>query len=256
MLKARVPPSALDGRFRPRPGPGAWTGDPVVEVPYAVGASVALTYALAISHELGITPFTDDPAHDALLRQRLSSADLARSEVPGLYPSVHEPYLRRQIELHVATALASSAQLNRLSLQDIIDYRNAHEPARDELTALIGQLTQAAQHRPWVAALDDDLERIAQQALQVAAGLPGPRSAWQIAKASARKPSVTIKVGSRVFVTALVAPNVPLVAGLGAGAVALSGIAKDVALDAYDELRRARTPEENAVAYLHQAGRR
>jgi hypothetical protein len=95
MLEARLPPSALDDRFRPRPGPTSWTGEPVVEVQYAVGASVALTYALAISHELGVTPFTDNRSHDALLRQRLNSASMARSELPGVYASVQAPYLRR-----------------------------------------------------------------------------------------------------------------------------------------------------------------
>lgn len=256
MLEARVPPSALDGRFRPRPGPSAWTGEPVVEVPYAVGASVALTYALAISHELGVTPFTDNRAHDALLRQRLNSASMMRSDLPGVYASVQRPYLRRQVELQVASTLASAAQLRKVSLQNIIDYRNSNEPARQELAALIGQLTQEAQQCAWDGALDDDLNRIAQKAIQIADGLPGPRSAWHVAKASAGKPSLKLKLGSRVALTALVAPHLPLVAGLGAGALALSGIAKDSALDAYDELRRARTPEENAIAYLHHAGQR
>jgi hypothetical protein len=84
MLEARVPQSALDHKFRPRPGPRSWDGEPVVEVPYAVGASLALTYALAIAHELGVTPFTDQRAHDMLLRQRLRSASSSASDL-GVY---------------------------------------------------------------------------------------------------------------------------------------------------------------------------
>lgn len=256
MLEARVPPSALADRFRPRPGPPAWTGEPVVEVQYPVGASVALTYALAICHELGVTPFTDNRAHDALLRLRLKSADLMRQDLPGVYVSTQQPYMRGIVELEVARALASAAQLRRASLAEIIDYRNSNEPARQELAALIGQFSLQAQHRPWDPALSSDLDRIAENALQITEGLPGPRSAWNAAKASVSKPSLKLRIGSRVAFTAFIAPHLPLVAGLGAGALALSGVVKDSAFDAYDQLRRARTPEENAVAYLHEAGRR
>ena len=256
MLEARVPPSALVGRFRPRPGPPAWTGEPVVEVPYAVGASVALTYALAISHEFGITPFTDDRAHDALLRRRLQSARLARYELAGFHESAERPYLRRMVELEVVATLASRAQLRQMSMQDIIDYRNANEPAREELAALIGEFTQVAQHRPWDADLDEDLARIGRKASEIADGLPGPRSAWQTFKRSLDKPSAKLKIGSSAAITAFLAPSLPLAAGLGACAVAASAAMKDAAFDAYDELRSVRTSEQNAVAYLHHAGQR
>ena len=51
-------------------------------------------------------------------------------------------------------------------------------------------------------------------------------------------------------------PNLPLAAGLIAGATTLGAAAKDALWTAWDQLRRQRTPEENALSYLVRAGKR
>jgi hypothetical protein len=76
------------------------------------------------------------------------------------------------------------------------------------------------------------------------------------AKGPLGKPSVKLKLASSTGFTALIAPHVPLVAALGAGTLTLGATIKDAVMNAYDELRRARKPEENAVTYLQNAGRR
>ena len=60
--------------------------------------------------------------------------------------------------------------------------------AAQAMDALIGRLTQEAQHRPWDTALDNDLDQISRKALQIAEGLPadlrlgifyaGPGTLW------------------------------------------------------------------------------
>jgi len=255
MLEQRLPPPARE-RFKLRRQSLSWAGERIVQVPYAIAASVALTYALTIAHQLGVAPITDDPAHGRLLASRLQSAALNPAGLPGVYQQADTPYKRRQVELRVAGMLAPAPVLRKLSMQDILDYRNEHQDARRALTRLIDRLTDEARHRPWDRDLDDELDVIAEQTRQIADGLPGWSSAWATAKASAGKPSIAIKLAAGTGLTALVAPNMPLLAALGAGVATLGAATKDAALGAYDELRRARTPEENAVAYLLDAGGR
>lgn len=254
MLEARIPPTALDKRFRPRARPPSWNGAPVVELPYAVAASLTLTDALTIAHEFGATPLTDHRRHHQLLGSRLKSASLDATGVPGIYQHANTPYKRRQVELRVAGMLAPSANLKRLSMQDVIDYRQASEPQREELCLLIDRLTHEARHRPWDGALDKDLDRIAEQTREIARNLPGPSSAFSTAIRSLGKPSTKLKLATTTAVTAMVAPNLPLLAGLAAAGVGLGKVGRDVFYDAVDQLRRARTPEENAVAYLLEVG--
>jgi hypothetical protein len=141
-------------------------------------------------------------------------------------------------------------------MQEIIAYREANEPARQQLVRLIGKLTSEVQARPWDAALDAELEQLTDQTQALADALPGPRSAWRTFTGAMTTPSTAVKLAGRVAVTAFVAPNLPLVIALGAGALALGGSARDAALAAYDTLRAVRTPEQNGVAYLHHAARR
>ena len=243
-------------RFTPRPPASTWTGEPIVEVPYAIGASVALSYALMIAHELGVAPITDDQAHSRLLASRLQSAALDPAGLPGVYQQAETPYKRRQVELRVAGMLAPAAVLRRLSMQEIVAYRDEHRAERRQLTQLIEHLTDQARHRPWDRQLDEELDAIAERTRQIADGMPGWSSAWLAARGSLAKPSMTLKLAASTGFTAYVAPHVPLVAALGAGALTLGAAAKAAALDAFDQLRRARTPEENAVAYLLDAGGR
>lgn len=250
MLEDRIPPSALSGRYRPRPGPSTWGGERVVELPYAVGASVALTYALVIAHELGVALITEQRRHSELLAWRLRSAALLPDGMPGLYAAAQRPYLRQQVEVRVAGMLAPATDLRRLSMQDVLDYRAAHEPARQQLTSLLGQLADEAHSRPWDVALEAELDAIATKTREIANGLPGASAGVSTFKASLSKPSLGLDLAWRTGLTAYFAPNLPLLAALGAGAMLLGGAAKDAALAGYDELRRARTPEENAVAYL------
>lgn len=88
----------------------------------------------------------------------------------------------------------------------------------------------------------------------MAANMPGRVSAGKTLTAELSKPSVRLKVGASAGLTAYVAPNLPLAAGLVGGAATLGAAAKDAVLKAYDQLRRDRTPEENALAYLVRAG--
>lgn len=229
-----------------------WFGQPIVDVPHAVAASITLTTALVVAHELGVSPITDQPSHDELLRQRLRRAALETPALPGVLRD-DRPYTRRRVEMRLLGMMVPASTLRRVSMQDIVDYRDTHRDTRRQLGDLIDRLADQARHRPWDVALDDDLEAIAEQIQQMAASLPGTVSARKTLTAELTKPSVKLKLGASAGLTAYIAPNLPLAAGLIAGATTLGAAAKDALLKAYDQLRRDRTPEENALAYLVRA---
>ncbi len=248
MLERRLPPAAHARLRLPVRRSQDFFGERILQVPYAVGASVTLTYALTIAHELGVAPITEHAAHSQLLRSRLQSAALSPTGLPGIYQHADTPYKRRQVELRVAGMLAPASVLRKLSMQDILDYRDAHPDARHHLTRLMDRLSDEARHRPWDRALDDELDEIAEKTREIADGLPGWGSALAAAKASAATPSKRLQIAVSTGLTAYVAPHTPLLAALATGVFALGTAMRDVAMDAYDQLRRARTPEENAVA--------
>lgn len=256
MLESRVPPNLL-GALPTLTPLEAWPGpDPIVHLPYAVGASLALTNALIIAHQTGATLITDHTTHHRLLSERLQSAALDPAGVPGVYTHVDEPYLRRQVALRISDSLAPAAVLKRLSMNEIVSYRLENEPKRAELNALVGKLTKDAQSRPWSTGLDKELDELAERAREIASGLPGPRSAFDKGVQSLTKPSSRIKVVGATTVAAMVAPATPLLAGLAAAGVAIVAAGKAAFYEVIDELARERTPEENGVAYLIEAGRR
>lgn len=123
MLESRLSPSVY-AYVRPS-SRRDWFGQPIVDVPHAVAASITLTTALIVAHELGVSPITDQPSHDELLRQRLRRAALETRALPGVLRD-DRPYTRRRVEMRLLGMMAPASTLRRVSMQDIVDYRDAH----------------------------------------------------------------------------------------------------------------------------------
>ena len=258
MLAARVPPSALDGRFAPRPGPDGWFGDQVVELPYWVGSSVALTYALAACHEAGAVPLTDSIAHHGLLLRRLARAG-EYEQLPGLRAQPPSPYRRQQIALRVIDELAPAHALRAMSFDELIVYRAHSAQARRELSDWIDELNRKAYSQPWDEDLEHELRAIAAQAAQIAAQ-PGR---WGAAVAAARgtlSPGqmITDALGmvSLPTLAAFVIPHVSLVGALAVGGAVAGKSVLSASAAAIDAFVASQPAEKNAVAYLLGAGRR
>jgi hypothetical protein len=258
MLEARLPPSALEGRFKPRPGPAGWHGDQVVEVPYAVGSSVTLTYALAIAHEAGAVPLTDSDAHHRLLLRRMATA-AASDDLPGLRARPPSAYRRRQIEVRIVNELAPAAALQDMNFDQLLEYRRKMQAERRELNQWIDQLADKARNRPWDPALDAELEGIAEHARLLAAR----PERWGAAVAAARATVSPGRIATDVLglvgaptLAAVIAPQVSLLAALAVGANVARRNLVPATRAAIDELVRRRTPEQNAVSYLLNARRR
>lgn len=256
MLESRVPRNVLQALPAIKQT-HAWAGpDRIVHLPYAVGASLALTNALIVAHQMGATLITDHTMHHRLLSDRLQSAALDPAGVPGVYTHVDQPYLRRQVALRISDSLAPSAVLKQLSMEEVVAYRLDNEPQRVALNALVEKLTHEAQSRPWSPDLDRELDDLAERAREIALGLPGAKSAFNKGMKGLTKPSSKVKVVGATTVAALVAPATPLLAGLAAAGLALYTVGKTAFYDVIDELARDRTPEENGVAYLIEAGKK
>jgi hypothetical protein len=251
MLEDRLSPSVYE-HVTPKSRRN-WDGRQIVEVPHAVAASITLTTALIVAHQLGVSPITDERSHDELLHQRLHRAALEISALPEVLRD-GRVYVRHRVEMRLVGMLVPTAALRRCSMQDVVDFREAHQDTRRELGRLIDRLADQARHRPWDEALDEDLDEIAEEIRQKVAAMPGMGSARRALAAGLGKPSLRLIVGTTAGLTAYLSPDQPLVMGLLAGAATLRGSARDAVLTAYDELRRERTPEENALAYLMRAG--
>lgn len=259
MLASRLPPSALEGRFAPRPAARGWTGEPVVEVPYAVGASVTLTYALVLAHEAGAVPMTDIEDSHRLLLMRLAAAAARDGNVPPLHAQPTDAYVRRQIELRLVDELAPAPLLARMDMEDVLDYRRDNAQARAELSGWIDLLSAKVQSRPWDPAMSAELEQIAGHAREIAAQPGRWRGTLDSARgrmSPARLAAATISLAAPSTVTAVVAPHVSLVGALAVGGTAALATASDALRAGVDRLLASRPAEHNAVAYLHRAHRR
>lgn len=251
MLEDRLTPSVYE--YATPSSRRDWFGQRIVEVPHEVAASITLTTALIVAHELEVSPITDEASHDELLRQRLRRAAVDITALPDVLRD-GVPYVRHRVEMRLVGMLVPAAALRRWSMQDVIDFRDGHQDTRRELGRLIDQLADQARHRPWDEALHDDLDEIAEEIRRKVAAMPGMKAAHNTLAAGVRKPSLKLMVGTMAGLTAYLSPDRPLLAGLLAGATTLGISARDAVLAAYDELRRERTPEENALAYLMRAG--
>ena len=261
MLESRLPPSALEARFRPEPGPPGWDGAPVVRVSYAVGSSLNLTYALAIAHELSVVPMTDSRAHHRLLLRRLQTvaeaADddgLADLHAPATVPSY--PYLHQQIALRVVGELAPAELLKEMDFDELLDYRREHKAERRELSQWIGQLTDEARNRPWDGHLEAELARIAAHAREVAS----QRGRWRRGAAAAKRTLTPGKLVTETLIgvptlSGVLVPGLSWLTVLGVGKFLLD-TGKPAMTAAIDAMAARRPPEYNAVTYLLNARRR
>lgn len=252
MLEDRLTPSTYE-YVSPR-SRRDWFGLPVVEVPHVVAASITLTTALIVAHELGVSPITDERSHDELLRLRLRQGAV---DVKALPEALRDSrgYIRHRVELRLVGMLVPAAALKRWSMQEVVDFRDAHEDTRRELGRLIDQLADQARSRPWDAGLEQDLDDIADDIRRRVSSMPGLGAATATFADGLRKPSLKALVGTTAGLTAYLSPQHPLLDGVVAGVGTLGIASRDAAKNAYDELRRKRTPEENALAYLMLAGR-
>jgi hypothetical protein len=256
MLEERLPPSAFT-YFRARDARRDWFGQSIVHVPHAVAASVTLTTAMVAAHQEGVAPITDEPAHDTLLRLRLRQAALEPQALPDVL-RFDRPYTRNRVEKRLLGITAPAAALRRMTMQEVIVYRDSHAEARREVGRLIDRLTHEVRVRPWDLALDDELERIAEEIRSLIVDMPGPVSARRAMANELGKPSLKAKVAVAVSVAgtgvaAHVTPNLPLLAGLAAGGLAIGKGLSDAVLGALDRLCAERSPEQNALCYLQRA---
>jgi hypothetical protein len=228
----------------------------IVDVPYAVGASVTTTYALAIAHEQGAVPMTDSPECHRLLLARMRAAASAEGNLPGMHAAPRSPYLRRQIEVRLIDELAPAEALRSMSVQEVLDYREESSSTRGELLGWIAKLVDEAHARPWDSQLDLELEEIARQARAIAAQPSRWGAAAEVARlrlAPSALASQAVTLAAPTTVAAAVSPHLSLVGALAIGGAATLAQGTAALNAAIKALTAKRTPEQNAVSYLLNA---
>jgi len=251
VLERRLPTSALTGQFRRQlqalSGPYWDRLEPVVRVPYPVGSSLSLSFALAAQRATGAMLMTDSPPHHELLLQRMRSG--TANDVPSMAVARPSPYKGQQIALQVIGNLVPDAALGRMSFSELITFRTKNEDARRDLARWIEELTTRVEAREWDAALNDEVIQIIRNARQVAEQPGRWRAASSNAKSSA--PTDLVAAGFATLAAALT-PGSSTLAGLLAGGGAYTGAA---AARFMSDLRARRPPESNAISYLLAAGK-
>lgn len=252
VLERRLPHAALAGplaqQLRAVPG-SQWEGpEAVVRVPYAVGSSLNLTFALAASHAAGTTLMTDSVPHHELLLFRLRQG--ANQPVPSMAVPAPSPYRNQQIALQVIGTLVPDASLQRMSFGELIDFRHENAVARGELAKWIGEIAIQAEARDWDAALNQQVADIVRHAKLIAE----QPARWRTALSNTVQAAPgDLLGGALAMLTAVLTPGGSALAGLLAGGGAYTGPAASRFMS---DLRAKRPPGHTAVSYLLAAARR
>jgi hypothetical protein len=144
---------------------------PVVEeeyacvVPYYLGSSLAVSLMLAVSSDTGAIPFTDSNAHHKLLSIRFQRAAMAQasvpySEIPGLTKKEQPESAQkwRMVEMRLVDSILSTEDLQRISLEDCLEYRKHTEKQRQAFISLLSDLTKRTRHDAWSPEIEQELQ--------------------------------------------------------------------------------------------------
>jgi hypothetical protein len=99
------------------------------ELSYAAGSSIGINVHLAAAEELGLAPVTDSRLHHELILMKLArEADIA---TPGFPTELYTDYVSRQSVFGIMGEILPRRDLEKLSLDDIINFRDVTKPARE-----------------------------------------------------------------------------------------------------------------------------
>lgn len=222
-------------------------------VPYYLGSSLAVSLTLASASEIDAVPFTDSAQHHRLLAMRYQRANDERTArtlgIPGLAPEA-KPGANQTaglVNLRLFDTVLSSSELNALSLEQCLDYRERTAKKRQQFHAYVRKLTATIHSGPWSPDLGEELRTIEKEArAALKEHRAGLRGAY---KEIVRKAAVGLLVAGVPTLTAVAFPGISPVLALflGAGGVALM---KDPVKDLMDLWSKRLTEEKNGLAYL------
>jgi hypothetical protein len=181
-----------------------------MKMPYAVGSSVSLSYALAVHQATGANLMTDSRQHHKLLLSRLATA--AADDGPAMYSPPPSPYKQRQIELRVIERLAPADELRRMDFSAVLQYRLAREDARQELATWMDRLAKESREREWDPQLEAELAEFARRARDIARQ-PGR---WKTAAGGVKRNVTVGAIAAASGTAALTAVVSPWASGLAA----------------------------------------
>jgi hypothetical protein len=230
--------------------------------PKAVRDSVDITSILFAAQYTSSSPVFTDAAHRAELAYRYEQyrAGLAILGASGNTRSTHEKFLDQfgSVTFHLGNAVIDSTQIARLSIESIVQLREAMDEARRLFVSdHLVEATRLVEGNPWSPAVRIELERLAkgtlaadlikfQQAAETRVNQLFARRTGHLIDASA-----AATIGATAGLTASVVPGatpwlLALVGAVGAAAKPLSAIRRD-AIEAKLEEAQA---GQSSIAYL------
>lgn len=141
-------------------------------LPYYLGSSLTVSLALVIAAQTGAVPFTDSSAHHRLLalRYRRTEADHQKASAGGIAGLVSHVFpglgqKRGLLQLRLLDSVLSRQDLEALTLEECLHYRDATADSRQRFRALVRQLEDRVRESVWSSGLDGELKKVEKEAL-------------------------------------------------------------------------------------------
>jgi hypothetical protein len=132
-------------------------------LPYLAGSSIATSTALALTLSEDAVPLTDSDAHFRLLSVRMARAAAAAplvDRVPGLTPRPDGARTQKTalVQQKIVDSVVSHADLEALSLEDCLRYRERTADERAQFRAFLHDVVRTAYAQPWSPQIEAQIQ--------------------------------------------------------------------------------------------------
>ena len=221
-----------------------------VVLPYYIGSSLATSMAMAICLDRGAVPLTDSTPHFKLLSMRFVRASQTYSPelFPGLQPqfSLTQAHTQALVERRLIDATLAPEDLQRLSMEDVLQYRSVTAAQRTEFRNYLQRLVASVTSEPWSPDLDREVTTLIQQAqAELNSHTATMREAY---RRIFRNAAVGLGMATAPHLLNVIFPGVPLMAAFVFGAGSFTGVLADPIKDLINTLTARHAT--NGLSYL------
>jgi hypothetical protein len=240
--------TAITGQRRFRSA--AMNPEYAVVLPYYLGSSLATSMAMAICLDREAVPLTDSTPHFKLLSTRFARASQTYSpeRFPGLQPqfSLARAHTQALVERRLIDKTLGPGDLQRLSMEDVLEYRSVTAEQRMEFRNYMQRLVASVTSEPWSPDLDREMTLLIQQAqAELDSHTATMREAY---RRIFRNAAVGLGMAVAPQLLNVIFPGIPLIVAFVFGAGSFTGVLADPIKDLLNTLTTRRAT--NGLSYL------
>jgi len=226
-------------------------------VPYYLGSSLSVSLALAASAHTGAIPFTESNAHHKLLSYRFQRAaatqkEASLEEIPGIHAKEHPVSAQKLhlVELRIIDSILSAEDLEKLSLQEVLLYREHTAKQRQAFRNYLANIAHQIKHDVWSPEIEQE---IANEIQKIQKDIDEQKHALRSAyKELFFKAAVGTAINTAPILLNTVFPGVSVVIAFVLGAGTTTGLLAEPIKDLIDLWKSRLGTEKNALTYLLQ----